>query len=39
VQLSGEHIDSSVNNPAENVGQWKGKDAAASSRTPAGRVR
>jgi tripartite-type tricarboxylate transporter receptor subunit TctC len=28
VQLAGGHIDSNTNNPAENVGQWKGGQAA-----------
>jgi tripartite-type tricarboxylate transporter receptor subunit TctC len=28
VQLAGGHIDSNTNNPAENVGQWKGGGAA-----------
>ena len=23
VQLAGKHIDSNVNNPSENIGQWK----------------
>jgi tripartite-type tricarboxylate transporter receptor subunit TctC len=27
VQLAGSHIDSNTNNPAENVGQWKGGQA------------
>ncbi len=41
VQLSGEHIDSNVNNPAENVGQWKGGKGTplcvfSKSRLPAG---
>jgi len=27
VQLAGGHIDSNTNNPAENVGQWKGGQA------------
>ncbi len=41
VQLAGEHIDSNVNNPAENVGQWKGGKGTplcvfSKSRLPAG---
>jgi putative tricarboxylic transport membrane protein len=28
VQLAGSHIDSNTNNPAENVGQWKGNQGA-----------
>jgi tripartite-type tricarboxylate transporter receptor subunit TctC len=41
VQLAGGHIDSNTNNPAENVGQWKGGQATpvcvfSKTRLPAG---